>query len=47
MLANVRLHSPSAALHCYLGSGSTAPVPITRIGHNRSVLAPGRATVGP
>jgi len=49
MLADVYLHSASAALHCYLGSGSGAPVPATHVGHSQRVLAPtsDNVTVGP
>jgi len=49
MLADVCLHSASAALHYYLGSGSAAPVPVTHVSHSQSVLArtSGSVTVGP
>ena len=49
MAADVCLHSASTALHCYLGSASAAPVPVTHVSHSQSVLAPmsGSVTVGP
>ena len=49
MLADVCLHSASAALHYYLGSGSAAPVPVIHVSHSQSVLArmSGSATVKP
>ena len=49
MLADVCLHSASAALHYYLGSASAAPVPVTHVSHSQSVLAPTsrRVTIGP
>lgn len=48
MLADVCLHSASAALHYYLGSGSGAPGPVIHVSHRQSVLAPmsGSVTVG-
>jgi hypothetical protein len=48
MLADISLHSASAALHCYLGS-SSAPLPATQVSHSQSVLAQtsGRVTIGP
>ena len=49
MRADACLHSGSAALHYYLGSGSAAPVPVTHVSHSQSVLArtSGSVTVGP
>ena len=45
MPADVSLHSASAALHCYLGSSSVAPVPVTHVNHSQMVLAPTSGSV--
>jgi hypothetical protein len=49
MLVDVRVHSVSAALHYYLGSGSAAAVRVTQACHSLSVLDPasGHMTVEP